>query len=47
MRGQVLTGLKAKEANLIDEVAGFTEAYADAMALAWTRKMLQEAGGAS
>lgn len=47
MRGQVLTGLKAKEANLIDEVAGFTEAYADAMALAWTRKILKEAGGAS
>jgi signal peptide peptidase SppA len=47
MRGQVLTGIKAKEANLIDEVAGFTEAYADAMALAWTRKVLKEAGNAA
>ena len=43
MRGQVLTGEKAKAANLVDEVAGFQAAYTDAMALAWTRSMLKQA----
>jgi signal peptide peptidase SppA len=47
MRGQVLTGEKAKAANLVDEVAGFQDAFTDAMALAYTRKILKEAGGAS
>jgi signal peptide peptidase SppA len=47
MRGQMFTGSGAKEANLVDEVADYSTAYADALALAYTRAILREVERAS